>query len=171
MNRDDIATGYIGQLQQAQMDGKDGPATWHASLASGQALKARDNYVLQMQRRTAEAMQLINQSKQQSCGSNWRRQWPASSLAMMPRRSMKCVTRLIGAPLLRKPGCNSARPRLTPIMQEIEHEAPICKLQDKLPAYKQEMACYRAPLGRRRHCQPRGEGATAQRSDESNNNN
>src|SRR5437762_11772223 len=36
----------------------------HATLASKQALKARDNYMLQMQRRTAEAMQLINQSKQ-----------------------------------------------------------------------------------------------------------
>src|SRR5207237_27594 len=36
----------------------------HAARASEQARKARDNYILQMQRRTAEAMQLINQSKQ-----------------------------------------------------------------------------------------------------------
>src|ERR687891_20502 len=65
MNRDDIATAYIGQLQQAQMDlQKTSQQLEHATLASKQALKARDNYVLQMQRRTAEAMQLINQSKQ-----------------------------------------------------------------------------------------------------------
>src|SRR3984893_6529985 len=65
MDRDDIATAYIGQLQQAQMDlQKTSQQLEHASLASKQALKARDNYVLQMQRRTAEAMQLINQSKQ-----------------------------------------------------------------------------------------------------------
>src|SRR5258708_15408855 len=65
MNRDDIATAYIGQLQQAQMDlQKTSQQLEHASLASKQALKARDNYVLQMQRRTAEAMQLINQSQQ-----------------------------------------------------------------------------------------------------------
>jgi phage shock protein A len=65
MGRDDIATAYIGQLQQAQMDlQKTGQQLEHATLASKQALKARDNYVLQMQRRTAEAMQLINQSKQ-----------------------------------------------------------------------------------------------------------
>ncbi|HET9788698.1 MAG TPA: PspA/IM30 family protein, partial [Pyrinomonadaceae bacterium] len=65
MGRDDIATAYIGQLQQAQMDlQKTSQQLEHATLASKQALKARDNYVLQMQRRTAEAMQLINQSKQ-----------------------------------------------------------------------------------------------------------
>src|SRR6202158_1493173 len=62
MNRDDIATAYSGQLQQAQVDlQKTGHQLEHASLASKQALKARDNYVLQMQRRTSEAMQLINQ--------------------------------------------------------------------------------------------------------------
>src|SRR3712207_6747247 len=65
MNRDDIATAYIGQLQQAQLDlSKTGQQLDHASNASEQARKARDNYILQMQRRTAEAMQLINQSKQ-----------------------------------------------------------------------------------------------------------
>ena len=65
MNRDDIATAYIGQLQQAQVDlQKTGHQLEHASLASQQARKARDNYKLQMEKRTAEAMQLINQSKQ-----------------------------------------------------------------------------------------------------------
>src|SRR5881628_3980665 len=57
MGRDDIATAYIGQLSQAQVDlQKTGHQLEHAQLASKQALKARDNYVLQMQRRTAEAM-------------------------------------------------------------------------------------------------------------------
>src|SRR5216110_1571349 len=65
MGRDDIATAYIGQLQQAQLDLQRTIHQYeHSQLASKQALKARDNYMLQMQRRTAEAMQLINQSKQ-----------------------------------------------------------------------------------------------------------
>src|SRR5207245_381682 len=65
MGRDDIATAYIGQLQQAQLDlQRTIHQHEHSQLASKQALKARDNYMLQMQRRTAEAMQLINQSKQ-----------------------------------------------------------------------------------------------------------
>src|SRR4026208_1764562 len=56
MGRDDIATAYIGQLQQAQLDlQKTSQQLEHANLASKQALKARDNYVLQMQRRTAHA--------------------------------------------------------------------------------------------------------------------
>src|SRR5918999_6591584 len=48
LGRDDIATAYIGQLQQAQVDlQKTGQQHEHANLASKQALKARDNYVLQ----------------------------------------------------------------------------------------------------------------------------
>src|SRR5918997_2471506 len=55
MNRDDIATAYIGQLQQAQLDlQRTGQQLEHASNASEQARKARDNYILQMQRRSAE---------------------------------------------------------------------------------------------------------------------
>jgi len=65
MGRDDIATAYIGQLQQAQLDKERTSAQLeHASLASKQALKARDNYVLNMKKRTAEAMQLISAAKQ-----------------------------------------------------------------------------------------------------------
>src|ERR1700756_4476292 len=41
MNRDDIATAYIGQLQQAQLDlSKTGQQLDHASNASDQARKA-----------------------------------------------------------------------------------------------------------------------------------
>src|SRR5687767_11438240 len=65
MGRDDIATAYIGQLQQAQLDReRTSGQLEHASLASKQALKARDNYVLNMKKRTAEAMQLISAAKQ-----------------------------------------------------------------------------------------------------------
>ena len=65
MGRDDIATAYIGQLQQAQMDfEKTSAQLEYAENASKQALKARDNYVLNMKKRTAEAMQLISASKQ-----------------------------------------------------------------------------------------------------------
>ena len=41
LNRDDIATAYIGQLQQAQLDlQKTSQQLEHATLASKQALKA-----------------------------------------------------------------------------------------------------------------------------------
>ena len=55
MGRDDIATAYIGQLQQAQLDLERTDAQLeHAGLASKQALKARDNYVLNMKKRTVK---------------------------------------------------------------------------------------------------------------------
>src|SRR5436189_5888334 len=64
MGRDDIATAYIGQLQQAQVDlERTSMQAEHATVASKQALKARDNYVLNMKKRTAEAMQLISAAK------------------------------------------------------------------------------------------------------------
>src|SRR4249919_875006 len=54
MGRDDIATAYIGQLQQAQQDlERTSAQTEHAKIASQQALKARDNYFLNMKKRTA----------------------------------------------------------------------------------------------------------------------
>src|SRR5215510_7299632 len=49
MGRDDIATAYIGQLQQAQADlERTGGQLEQAAATSKQALKARDNYVLNM---------------------------------------------------------------------------------------------------------------------------
>src|SRR3954451_4438975 len=65
MNRDDIATAYIGQLQQVGSDlERTSAQREQAELASKQALKARDNYVLNMKKRTSEAMQLISAAKQ-----------------------------------------------------------------------------------------------------------
>src|SRR5436305_6204944 len=106
MGRDDIATAYIGQLQQAQVDLQRTIHQYeHSQLASKQALKARDNYMIQMQRRTAEAMQLINQSSRRSCKSNLRKPWPRSRLATMPGPLMRCATRSIAARLPPKPEC------------------------------------------------------------------
>src|SRR5437870_13615631 len=51
MNRDDIATAYIGQNQKAQIDlQKTGHKLEHAQLASKHAQKARDNDKLQIDR-------------------------------------------------------------------------------------------------------------------------
>src|ERR687894_1382344 len=56
MGRDDIATAYLGQLSQAQLDlQKTTIQLEQATQASKQALKARDNYKLQLERRSSEA--------------------------------------------------------------------------------------------------------------------
>jgi len=140
MGRDDIATAYIGQLQQAQVDlQKTGQQLEHANLASKQALKARDNYVLQMQRRTAEAMQLINQSKQAKLQEQLAQTMESFQLgddaSTFNEMRDKIDRRAAAAEAKMQLGAASVDTQ----MQEIEREALDMQLQDKLLAYKRDM--------------------------------
>jgi phage shock protein A len=140
MGRDDIATAYIGQLQQAQVDlQKTSQQLEHAGLASKQALKARDNYVLQMQKRTAEAMQLINQSKQAKLQEQLAQTMETFNLgddaSTFGEMREKIDRRAANAEAKMQLGAASVDSK----MQDIEREAMDMQLQDKLLAYKQEM--------------------------------
>lgn len=140
MGRDDIATAYIGQLQQAQVDlQKTGQQLEHASLASKQALKARDNYVLQMQRRTAEAMQLINQSKQARLQEQLAQTMESFQLgddaSTFNEMRDKIDRRAAAAEAKMQLGAASVDNQ----MQDIEREAMDMQLQDKLLSYKRDM--------------------------------
>jgi phage shock protein A len=140
MGRDDIATAYIGQLQQAQMDlQKTGQQFEHATLASKQALKARDNYVLQMQRRTAEAMQLINQSKQAKLQEQLAQTMESFQIgddaSTFNEMRDKIDRRAAAAEAKMQLGAASVDNQ----MQDIEREAMDMQLQDKLLAYKRDM--------------------------------
>jgi phage shock protein A len=140
MGRDDIATAYIGQLQQAQLDlQKTSQQLEHANNASKQALKARDNYVLQMQRRTAEAMQLINQSKQAKLQEQRAQTMESFQLgddaSTFNEMRDKIDRRAAAAEAKMQLGSASVDTQ----MQEIEREALDMQLQDKLLAYKRDM--------------------------------
>src|SRR5437773_8587999 len=140
MGRDDIATAYIGQLQQAQVDlQKTSQQLEHSSLASKQALKARDNYVLQMQRRTSEAMQLINQSKQANLQEQLAQTMASFQIgddaSTFDEMRDKIDRRAAAAEAKMQLGTASVDTQ----MQEIEREAMDMQLQDKLLAYKREM--------------------------------
>ncbi len=140
MGRDDIATAYIGQLQQAQIDlQKTSQQLDHANLASKQALKARDNYVLQMQRRTAEAMQLINQSKQAKLQEQLAQTMESFQLgddaSTFNEMRDKIDRRAAAAEAKMQLGAASVDTQ----MQEIEREALDMQLADKLLAYKRDM--------------------------------
>src|ERR687896_1348144 len=140
MGRDDIATAYIGQLQQAQLDlQRTAQQLDHASNASKQALKARDNYVLQMQRRTAEAMQLINQSKQAKLQEQLAQTMESFQLgddaSTFNEMRDKIDRRAAAAEAKMQLGAASVDTQ----MQEIEREALDMQLQDKLLEYKQSM--------------------------------
>jgi phage shock protein A len=140
MGRDDIATAYIGQLQQAQLDlQKTAQQLDHATGASKQALKARDNYVLQMQRRTAEAMQLINQSKQAKLQEQLAQTMESFQLgddaSTFNEMRDKIDRRAAAAEAKMQLGSANVDTQ----MQDIEREALDMQLQDKLLSYKRDM--------------------------------
>jgi len=148
MGRDDIATAYIGQLQQAQLDlQKTTQQLDHATAASKQALKARDNYVLQMQRRTGEAMQLINQSKQAKLQEQLAQTMESFQLgddaSTFNEMRDKIDRRAAAAEAKMQLGSANVDTQ----MQDIEREALDMQLQDKLLAYKRDMGLLGAGAG------------------------
>lgn len=138
--RDDIATAYIGQLQQAQLDlQKTGAQLETASLASKQALKARDNYVLQMQTRTQEAMQLISASKQAKLQEQLAQTMSTFNLgddaSTFNEMRERIDRRVAAAEAKLQLGTSSVDTQ----MQDIEREANQMQLEDKLLDYKRQM--------------------------------
>ena len=140
MNRDDIATAYIGQLQQSQIDlERTSLQAEQASIASKQALKARDNYVLNMKKRTAEAMQLISASKQAKLQEQLAQTMETFNIgddaSTFNEMREKIDRRVAAAEAKLQLGSSSVDSQ----MQDIEREAADIQLQDKLLEYKQSM--------------------------------
>ena len=138
MGRDDIATAYIGQLQQAQIDlERTTVQLEHAQLASKQALKARDNYVLNMKKRTAEAMQLISAAKQAKLQEQLAQTMETFNIgddaSTFNEMREKIDRRVAAAEAKLQLGTSSVDTQ----MQDIEREAMDIQLQDKLLEYKQ----------------------------------
>jgi phage shock protein A len=146
MGRDDIATAYIGQLQQAQVDlEKTGAQLEHAGMASKQALKARDNYVIQLKNRTAEAMQLISSAKQAKLQEQLAQTMSSFDLgddaSTFNEMREKIDQRVAAAEAKLQLGTSSVDNH----MQDIEREAMDIQLQDKLLEYKSKMGLLSAP--------------------------
>ena len=140
MQRDDIATAYIGQLQQAQMDlERTGGQLESAAVASKQALKARDNYVLNMKKRTAEAMQLISAAKQAKLQEQLAQTMETFNIgddaSTFNEMREKIDRRVAAAEAKLQLGSSSVDSQ----MADIEREAMDIQLQDKLLEYKQQM--------------------------------
>jgi len=140
MGRDDIATAYIGQLQQAQMDlERTSVQAEHAGVASKQALKARDNYVLNMKKRSAEAMQLISAAKQAKLQEQLAQTMDTFNIgddaSTFNEMREKIDRRVAAAEAKLQLGSSSVDSQ----MQDIEREAMDIQLQDKLLEYKSQM--------------------------------
>ena len=140
MGRDDIATAYIGQLQQAQKDfERTGLQADQAQIASKQALKARDNYVINMKNRTAEAMQLISAAKQAKLQEQLAQTMDTFNIgddsSTFNEMREKIDRRVAAAEAKLQLGSSSVDSQ----MQDIEREAMDIQRQDKLLEYKQQM--------------------------------
>src|SRR3982750_57182 len=140
MGRDDIATAYIGQLQQVTQDlDRTEVQAEHAGIASKQALKARDNYVLNMKKRTAEAMQLISAAKQAKLQEQLAQTMETFNIgddaSTFNEMREKIDRRVAAAEAKLQLGTSSMDAQ----MHDIEREAMDMQLQDKLLEYKQNM--------------------------------
>src|SRR6476469_6477474 len=140
MGRDDIATAYIGQLQQAQGDlERTAAQREQAELASKQALKARDNYVLNMKKRTSEAMQLISAAKQAKLQEQLAQTMETFNIgddaSTFNEMREKIDRRVAAAEAKLQLGSSSVDSQ----MQDIEREAMDIQMQDKLLEYKKQM--------------------------------
>ena len=140
MGRDDIASAYIGQLQQAQMDKERTAAQLEfATSASKNALKARDNYVLNMKKKTAEAMQLISAAKQAKLQEQLAQTMESFNIgddaSTFSEMREKIERRVAAAEAKLQLGTSSVDSQ----MADIEREAMDIQLQDKLLEYKQQM--------------------------------
>lgn len=140
MGRDDIATAYIGQLQQAQVDLERTDAQLElANSASKNALKARDNYVLNMKKKTAEAMQLISAAKQAKLQEQLAQTMEGFNIgddaSTFNEMREKIERRVAAAEAKLQLGTSSVDSQ----MVDIEREAMDIQLQDKLLEYKSQM--------------------------------
>ena len=140
MGRDDIATAYIGQLQQSQLElQKTSIQLDQAANASKQALKARDNYEIQMKKRTTEAMQLISASKQAKLQEQLAQTMETFNIgddaSTFNEMREKIDRRVAAAEAKLQLGTSSVDAQ----MHDIEREAMDMQLQDKLLEYKQNM--------------------------------
>jgi len=140
MSRDDLATAYIGELQSTQ---KAVEVTrlqlGQAKIASEKAIKFRDSYLIQMKRKSDEAMQLIAQSKQARMQEQLAQTMATFQIGddsatfddMREKISRRAATAEAKAELATS-GVDSK-------MQEIETEIAGIEAQDMLLAYKRQM--------------------------------
>jgi len=140
MGRDDIATTYIGELQNLQKALETTKLQFqNAKLASEKALKFRDNYLLQMRKKSEEAMQLIASSKQARMQEQIAQTMTSFQIgddsATFDDMREKISRRVAAAEAKAELATSGVDSR----MQEIEAEAASIEANDMLLAYKRQM--------------------------------
>jgi phage shock protein A len=140
MGRDDLATAYIGELQTTQKSVETTRAQLGAAkVASEKALKFRDNYIIQMKKKSDEAMHLIAQSKQARMQEQL-----AQTMSSFQVGDDSSTFDDMREKISRRSAAAEAKAEIASSgidskMQEIEAEVANIEAQDMLSAYKRQM--------------------------------
>jgi len=140
MGRDDLATAYIGELQSTQKAVDTTRAQLgQAKVASEKAIKFRDNFLVQMKRRSDEAVQLIGASKQARMQEQL-----AQTMASFQIGDDSSTFEDMREKISRRVASAEAKAELATTgidskMNEIEAEVASMEAQDMLSAYKRQM--------------------------------
>jgi phage shock protein A len=138
--RDDIARTYISALQEKQTSLERSREQLEQSrVASQKAVQFRDNYLLQMKKKSNEAMQLINQAKQAKMQEQL-----AKTMATFQVGDDAGTFDEMRDKINRRAAAAEARMDLATTgvdakIQDIEREAFNIQVDDTLAAYKRQM--------------------------------
>ncbi len=138
--RDDIAKTYISSLQEKQTSLERSREQLEQSrVASQKAVQFRDNYLLQMKKRSNEAMQLINQAKQAKMQEQL-----ATTMATFQVGDESSSFDEMRDKINRRAAAAEARMELATTgvdskIQDIEREAFNIQVDDTLAAYKRQL--------------------------------
>jgi len=138
--RDDIAKTYITVMQEKRTSlTRSQEQLELATKASQQAVRFRDNYMLEMKKRSAEAMQLINQSRQAKMQEQL-----AQTMASFQVGDDAGSFDEMRDKINRRAAAAEAKMELSTTgidaqLQDIERDAASIEVDDTLAAYKREM--------------------------------
>ena len=138
--RDDIAKTYISSLQEKQTSLERSREQLEQSrVASQKAMQFRDNYLLQMKKKSNEAMQLINQAKQTKMQEQL-----AATMATFQVGDEASSFDEMRDKINRRAAAAEARMDLATTgvdskIQDIEREAFNIQVDDTLAAYKRQL--------------------------------
>ena len=138
--RDDIAKTYISSLQEKQTSlDRSREQLDQSRIASQKAMQFRDNYLLQMKKKSSEAMQLINQAKQAKMQEQL-----AQTMATFQVGDEASSFDEMRDKINRRSAAAEARMELATTgvdskIQDIEREAFNIQVDDTLAAYKRQL--------------------------------
>jgi len=160
---DDIAATLIGELQLKQRSLETTKQNYEqAKVASGKAREFLDNYMAQVRRRQAEAMQLISAAKQAQMQERMAQTMSSFQLGDTSQTFDDMREKIANRSATAEAKAELASTTLDARMQNIDRELANIEAQDMLLSYKQQMGL--APAAEKPAL---GEGAPAVNPDRS----